>query len=123
MKRTFLPLLAALSLGACTANQALQRAPVIGPVCSAADATLIDEKALYTANAFYNVPAQAYVVANRAGRLSPALKGSLRPKLLTMHRLLRAMKAAKGSVNCDYKSMLQLRDEVNALLPKGHEHG
>ncbi len=119
MKR-FLPLMAVLSLGACTANQILESAPIIGNVCEAADGTLVDEKVLYAANALYNVPAHAYVTANRNGKLSPGLKAVLKPKLLAMYRLLQAVKAAKGTVNCDFNSMKALHAEVTALLPKGN---
>lgn len=119
MKKLIL-LLTALSLGACSANQALRSAPIIGNVCGAAEGTLIDEKAVYTANAFYNVPAHAYVIANRNGQLTPALKAMLKPKLLAMYRLLAAVKAAQGTVNCDYNSMKVLHAEVTALLPKGN---
>ena len=119
MKR-IVTLLGALTLGACTANQVLQSAPIISNVCEAADGTLIDEKVLYAANALYNVPAHAYVTANRNGKLSPELKAALKPKLLTMYRLLQAVKAAKGTVNCDYNSMKALHAEVTALLPRGN---
>lgn len=124
MKR-LLTLLAALcvplvTLTACTVDQALRSAPIIGNVCGAAEGTLIDEKAVYTANALYNVPAHAYVTANRNGQLTPALKAMLKPKLLAMYRLLAAVKAAQGTVNCDYNSMKVLHAEVTALLPKGN---
>ena len=119
MKKLILVAFASLALSttACTANQALQSLPVVGDVCTIAEGTLIDDKVLYAANALYNVPAHAYVTANRDGQLTPAVKAVLKPKLLAMYRLLQAVTAAKGTVNCDYASMQMLHAEVSALLP------
>lgn len=117
MKKLILAAFASMALTACSANSLLQSLPVVGNVCTAAEGTLIDDKALYSAYAFYQVPAHAYVTANRAGQLSPSVKAVVKPKLLAMYRLLQAVKAAKGTINCDYNSMKALHAEVSALLP------
>lgn len=95
----------------------LPTAPVV-KVCSVADQTLIDEKALYAAEIAYNIPAHAYVSANYSGLLTPELKAVLKPKLTTMYTMLKAIRAAKGTVSCDLVAMQKLHNEVVALLPR-----
>lgn len=107
-----------LGLSACSANQLLQAAPVIGNVCTAAQGTLIDEKVVYSAEVLYNIPAQAYVSADKNGKLTPALKAKLKPLLIKMNELRLAISAAKGSVNCDFEQMKQLQVQVLQLLPR-----
>lgn len=118
MKR-FLPLLAALTLSACTANQVMHSLPIVGDVCTAAEGTLIDEKAVHTAFTIYVVPANAYLTANRAGQLSPELKARLKPLLIELYKYALTIKAAKGTINCDFAAMRELQGRVTALLPTG----
>lgn len=109
--------LSGASLSACTANQVLQGAPIIGSICTAAEGTLIDEKAVLSAEVLYNAPAQAYVAANDAGLLSVSQKALIKPKLIQLYSLLQTVKAAKGTVNCSFAAMQQLHADVVALLP------
>lgn len=107
-----------LLLSACTANQVLESIPVVGNVCEAADRTLIDEKVVFAAETLYNIPAQAYVTADKNGRLTPALKAQTKPILIKMDDLRRAISAARGTVNCDFKQMQELQVQVIKLLPR-----
>lgn len=110
----------ALATSSCTANQALENLPIVGNVCEAADRTLIDDKAVLAAHTLYNVPAFAYVKADKDGLFitRPALKAQLKPMLIELYKYDIAIKAAKGSVNCDFNSMKELSARVNALLPR-----
>jgi hypothetical protein len=108
----------ALASTSCTANQMLQAAPVIGNVCSAAQGTLVDEKVVYAAEVLYNIPAQAYVSADKNHKITPQLKATLKPMLIKLNDLRNAVKAAKGSVNCDFASMKELQVQIIQLLPR-----
>jgi hypothetical protein len=106
--------LASLSLGGCAALQAPS---------AVASATAIDEKALYAAEALYNVPAQAYVVADGNGQLSPELKAVLKPKLQEAYRVLLAIRAAYAAGNAagfasQVVALHNLSGAIVALIPK-----
>lgn len=121
--KTLAMMAAALSLpiaacSGCSTTQVLENAPVIGNICSATEGTLVDEKVVLSAEILYNVPAHAYVTALNKNQLTPEIKAIVKPKLVTLHALLRSVRAAKGSVNCDFNAMKQLSAEVRALLPK-----
>jgi flagellar basal body rod protein FlgF len=107
----------ALATSACTTTQLLQNTPVLGQVCTAAEGTLIDEKVIYAAELAYNLPAHAYLTALKNGKISDDVKALVKPKLVKMYDLLKAVRAAKGSVNCDFNAMLELQAEVTKLLP------
>lgn len=117
MKKIFL-FVACLALSACSTNQLLQAAPIIGNVCTAAQGTLIDEKVVYAAEVIYNIPAQAYVSADKNGKLKPELKAKLKPLLIKLNGLRLAVSAAKGSVNCDFTQMKELQVQIIQLLPR-----
>lgn len=106
-----------MALNACTVNDALKAAPVIGNVCSAADRTLIDEKVVYAAEVLYNIPAHAYVSADKNHKITPALREKVRPLLIRLNMLRKAVSAAKGSANCDFAAMKQLQVDILQLLP------
>ena len=108
----------ALALPACSANQLLQAAPVIGNVCTVANGTLIDEKVVYAAEVIYNIPAQAYVSADKNHKLTPELKAKLKPLLIKLNTLRKAVSAAQGSVNCDFAQMKELQVQIIQLLPR-----
>lgn len=108
----------ALLVGACSPNQILQSTPVIENVCTAAQGTLIDEKVVYAAEVIYNIPAQAYVSADKNGKLTPGLKATLKPLLIKLNILRKAISAAKGSVNCDFAQMKELQVQIIQLLPR-----
>lgn len=116
MKRIMI-LLAAFSINACTANQVLESAPIIGNVCAAAQGTLVDEKVVFAAETIYNIPAQAYVSALNSGKITPELKAVLKPLLVKLNAYRNAVKAAKGTVNCDFNAMKSLQVQIIQLLP------
>lgn len=108
----------ALALSGCgVADKVLESTPVVGAVCKAADRILIDEKVVYAANVLYNIPAQAYVSANNRGQLSAELKARLKPMLVNLYGYTQTIKAARGTVNCDFASMKKLHADVLALMP------
>lgn len=109
--------LASLSLGGCAALQA-PPAPA-----TALQATALDERALYAAEALYNVPAQAYVVADTNGQLSPQVKATLKPMLQDAYRVLLATRAAYAAGNAtDFASQVaslrNLSGAIVSLIPK-----
>ncbi len=108
-----------LMMSSCTTTEALQNAPVIGKICAAADAKLVDEKTYYTALQVYDVVAYTYLRLNREGKLSSGLKAQVKPMVQELYKYVGVIKAAKGSVNCDMASMLDLRDRITEILPKG----
>lgn len=114
MKKLIIAL--ALVTTSCSANQMLQSAPIIGNVCSVAEGTLIDEKVVYAAEALYNMPAHAYVTALEANQLSPTTKALVKPKLIQLYSLLKTIRAAKGTVNCDFNAMKALHADVLELI-------
>lgn len=91
--------------------------------CGLAAGTLADERALFTAETAYNVPAHAFVTFDRAGRLPVALKASVRPLLVRSYAYLQAARSAYrlGDV-CSLASAVagarQLADSAKALLPQ-----
>jgi predicted small secreted protein len=90
------------------------------PICQGHTA---DEKMWYAAEAGYNIPAQAYVSANKHGLLTPSLKATLKPKLQELNRLrLAAKKAYEACDSASLKGKLDaitaLRDLVLPLIPK-----
>lgn len=105
-----------LLLEACRAPYVAESIPVVGKVCSVAEATLIDERTAYAAEAVYNVTAQAYVAAINKNQLSTDNKAVLKPKLVAMYSLLKTIRSSLGVANCDYQSMLDLQHEVLTLI-------
>lgn len=121
MKKLLIALsLLAAPLAGCTTTQLLQGAPVIGNVCSAADRTLIDEKAVFAAQTLYNIPADAYKRAYKAGNLVPHsdLQIKLRNMLMRLDLMRVTIRDAKGAINCDFAAMQRLHTEILTLIPR-----
>lgn len=103
MKRiAFLLPVAMLALAACqsatqgdpgpaTNSNAAVEAPTSGGVTAG---TVIDEKAMYAAEAAYNVAANAYVTADGNGLLSAATKAKVKPYMLQAYDALKLARAA-----------------------------
>lgn len=75
--------------------------------------TTADEKAWYAAEALYNVPAQAYRVANEAYKSEPrwlTIKATVKPKLQTLNQYRLGAKGAYQACN------LQLLDQFAAAM-------
>lgn len=109
--------LASLSLAGC--------ATVGAPPTPAAalQATTVDEKALYAAEALYNLPAQAYVSADARGKLSPELKAKLKPMLADAYKVLLTARAAYATGNADtfasqVNGLKNLSAAIVSLIPK-----
>jgi hypothetical protein len=82
----------------------------------------MDEKAMYAAEAFYNVPAQAYVKANSNGQLSPSLKATLKPLLIKAKELLDGVRAAyrlgdASGFSAKYAALKDVAERAKALIP------
>lgn len=128
MKNYILPLIACIGLlaGACatTSGPPIQVVGTSTAVPSGATAiSAAAQKALYAAEAAYNVPAQAYVTLNRAGRLSPALKAQTKPLLQQAYqglKLARQAAAAGDTVGTMFQigEVNRLATAATALLPK-----
>ena len=109
--------LIAIALASATfTTAACERFPQAATVSAAAD------KAIYTAEALYNVPAQAYVVADSRNQIPDGVKASIKPKLVSLYDLLKKARAAKAvgdSINLDLivAAMRPLSNEVQALIP------
>lgn len=116
MKKLVITVLFATSLSACSPNKFIESLPVVGAVCTVAEGTLIDEKVVYAATALYVMPANAYVKA--LPHLTPELKAVLKPKLIQLYSLLKSVRAAQGTVNCDYNAMKELHADILELLPR-----
>jgi len=119
---------AALSLSACQTPAPVDIMPVpqpiatASPACSIVGNTLADEKALYGAEAAYNVVADAYLTLDAKGQLTPSLKASARLKLLLAYDALKVARSARLAANaCTFGDAISqlgsLVGEVKAILP------
>lgn len=125
MKRLILAALAlALTLPGCsslgTASHIVAAATSSQPL---GDFTVLDDKAMYAAEALYNVPASAYRSADTRGLIPAHLKAVIKPKLQTMGRVLKTARSAYRigdltSFNARYRALLALKDEVTPLIPR-----
>lgn len=103
----------------CTANQMMESAPVIGNVCEASERTFIDEKVVIGAQTLYIVSGEAYLEAINDGHLPEGeLRSKIKAILLKMYNLQNAVRAARGTANCDFSAMKELHAEVILLLPR-----
>lgn len=87
------------------------------------DFTVLDDKAMYAAEAVYNIPAAAYVSANSRGLISAPLKATLKPILVSMADMLKLCRTAYrlGDVktfNERYAILMILRTQVMSRIPK-----
>jgi hypothetical protein len=90
------------------------------PVCTL---TTADQKAMWAAEAAYNIPSSAYISANSRGLVSPELKATLKPKLVTAYEWLKGARAAYKICNrdslMDYKRALETFEaEISPLIPR-----
>jgi len=120
MKKLMIALaVVAAPLSGCTANQMLESAPVIGNVCAAAERTFIDEKVVIGAQTLYIVSGESYLEAINDGHLPEGeLRAKIKGILLKMYNLQNAIRAARGTANCDFTAMKELHAEVVLLIPR-----
>lgn len=64
-----------------------------------ASKTLADERAMYAAEAAYNVAASAYVTADSNGVLTPAIKAKVKPYLTKAYAALKVARSAYAAGN------------------------
>lgn len=107
---------APLMAGCETLQGAATGAPIAG-------ATVFDEKALYAAEAAYNVPAHAYVTADANGLLTPALKARLKPLLFKAYDALHLARSAymagdARGFQAQAKAVAEFANQANALIPR-----
>lgn len=84
--------------------------------------TEADERTLWAAEAAYNVPANAYITLNRAGRLSAATKASVKPKLQSAAAALLSARQLYCTANtsgfyAQVAAVYTLTNQAKALLP------
>ncbi len=87
-----------------------------------ASRTMLDERLLYAAEAAYNVPAQAYVVANSRGQVSPELKARVKPLLTQAYARLQDARRLYALGNADgfltaYRQVIALATSARSLIP------
>lgn len=98
----------------------------IASVSSVCANTSADEKAWYAAEALYNVPAQAYRVANEAYKSEPrwlSIKATVKPKLQTLNKYRLGAKSAYQACNLELlnqfaAAMKPISAEVSAAIPR-----
>lgn len=124
MKRLRIFALAAVAAlsAACSAPGAV--AQHVEPVSAGGvtSGTLLDERALYAAEAVYNVAANAYVTLDGRGLLPPALKARVRPLLLDAFAALQAARSAyrlgdAGGFTAKIAAVRDLATRARALMP------
>lgn len=86
------------------------------------NATGVDEQLLFAAETAYNVPAHAYVTADAAGQLSPAIKARVRPILIQAYARLQDARRLYALGNAsDFstaaREAIGLANSAKALLP------
>lgn len=123
MKTRLLAVLAAASLAIAGCQTIAEAIPPIGGVSNAAASTTLDEKALYAAEASYNVAATAYLEALENGLVTPAVKAQVKPMLVKAYEALKAVRVAYRAGNAanfsaQVAEVTRLTTSVRALLPK-----
>jgi hypothetical protein len=102
-----------------TASEAVSLATSPTPL---GDRTVMDERAMYAAEALYNVPAQAYVTADTRGLLTPAVRAAVRPILIQARQALLAVREAyrvgdATTFGQRVAALRSLKDRAMSLLP------
>jgi hypothetical protein len=89
------------------------------------DYTILDEKSWFYAESLYNVPAYAYLSANKRGLFAtqPALKATLKKSLQALNKgrneVYLAYKAGNAAAFADkIKALKALSDSVSPLIPR-----
>lgn len=112
----FIAFAASLALAGCAT------APGPGGGVPAVTVGTLDEKALWAAEAAYNIPAQAYVAALETGSVTPAMRARMRPALQAAKRALDAARAAFRigdalTYNAQLATARRFAAEARTLLP------
>ncbi len=123
MKRTILAILAGACLAIAGCSTIGQFIPPVGG--SVANSTSLDEKALYAAEASYNVAATAYLEAVENGLITPAVKAQVKPMLVQAYEALKLVRTAYHAGNAanfsaQVAEVSRLTTAVRTLLPKAN---
>jgi hypothetical protein len=126
MKLFPLLLVAAMALSACTPNAPSSASTNAPPAATSSGGvlshTVADEKAMYAAEAAYNVAASAYISADTRGLLSASVKAAVKPKLQAAYAALKTLRDAYALGNTSnfsalYSNAVRLANDAKALLP------
>lgn len=126
MKKLFCAPLLVLCLVASPACTSLSAASDAVAVATSStplgDRTVMDERAMYAAEALYNVPAQAYVTADTRGLLTPAMRRAVRPVLVEARQVLLTVREAyrvgdATTFGQRVAALRALKERALALLP------
>lgn len=90
--------------------------------CNGFSATAIDDKAMLAAETVYNIPANAYVTLNNAGKLSADVKATAKPLLIKLAALLGDVRTAYSvgdacTFTAKIAAMQEIKAQVQAALP------
>lgn len=93
------------------------------PLLPVVEDTLVDEKALYTAEAAYNIAASAYIAADTADLMKPEIKAKVKPLMVKAYAALLSARDAYLLLNASAFSeqvslALKLSKEAAALIPQ-----
>jgi hypothetical protein len=127
MKLFPLLLVAAMALSACSPNAPSSAGTNAPPAAASSSGgllshTVADEKAMYAAEAAYNVAASAYISADTRGLLSASVKAAVKPKLQAAYAALKTLRDAYALGNTSnfsalYSNAVRLANDAKALLP------
>lgn len=117
-----LSLLLLLPLAACATVPSTSPTPGIPAYC--ATQIIMDDKGMVALETLYNVPAHAYVTADKSNALPADAKAKLKPLLVSMYEKLKVARAAKTtadaiSFSCAAATLETDNKTAVALLPKG----
>jgi len=119
----FIAMICATSLlVACSSGANVSVEPSSTPTVEASS-VVIDDKAMYAAEALYNVVAQAYVVADANKQLNSETKAKIKPYMIEAYSALKAAREAKriGDIEVFTQQSARLQDYLGyakMLLPK-----
>lgn len=88
-----------------------------------AETMVLDEKALYAAEASYNVTANAYIAASEVGLMTPELKAKIKPVMVSAYKALTMARSAYLVANAKsfYEQIAaakQLSEDARLLIPR-----
>ncbi len=130
IKLKFFAAFASLAMVACApvVSDPIASTPRASPgdaSCGIASGTLMDERALYTAETAYNVPANAYVTLDSQGQLSEPTKERIRPLLVKSYDALKLARAAyQAGSACNFidavRNVSLFANQAKAILPRAN---
>lgn len=122
MRQWFRGVALALTLLIAPAITACSSLPPVSAVST--QNTVLDERALWAAEAAYNVPAQAYVRADQDGTLPASVKATVQPLLIKAYAALKAARSAyaigdAANFNAQIAAAKSLAAQAKAIVAPG----